>query len=109
MLQVLRDHVHLSKIKLDNEFHIDLNWFLIFLSSYNGVKMYDIRPIAAHINLDACLTGPGGCFKNLVYTLPLLLGFQQYSIVHLELLNIVVALNIWERMLGSRYIVIIWL
>ena len=94
--QVLRDHTHSSEIPLDAEFHKDLNWFLIFLTSFNGVTMYDIRPISDHIYLDACLTGLGGCFKNLVYTIPL--GFEHYSIVHLEMLNIVVALKIWGSM-----------
>ena len=50
----LRDHAHLSEIQLDNEFHKDLNWFLTFLSSFNRVTMYDIRPINYNIYLDAC-------------------------------------------------------
>ena len=36
-----------------------------------------------------------GVFKNMVYTLPIPKGFQNYSIVHLEILNIVVALKLW--------------
>ena len=60
--------------------------------------MYDIRPIAGHIYLDTCLTGLGGCFKNMVYTISLPLGFKNYSIVHLEMLNIVVALKVWGPM-----------
>ena len=49
-----------SRVLLDTEFHKDLNWFLTFLSSFNRVTMYDIRPISGHIYLDACLTGLGG-------------------------------------------------
>ena len=64
----------------------------------NGVTMYDIHPISGHIYLDACLTGLGGCFQNIVYTIPLPLRFENYSIVHLERLNIVVALKIWGTM-----------
>ena len=98
MLQLLRDHAHSSKILLDAEFHKDLNWFLTFLTSFNGVTIYDICPISDYIYLDACLTGLGGCFKNPVYIIPLPLGFEHYSIVHLEMLNIVVALKIWGPM-----------
>ena len=86
MLQVLRDNADASKILLHAEFHRDLNWFLTYLASYNGVTMY------------ACLTGVGGCFKNMVYTIPLPLGFKNYSIVHLEMLNIVVTLKVWGPM-----------
>ena len=98
MLQVLRDHAHSSRILLDAEFQKDLNWFLTFSTSFNGVTMYDIRPISDHIYLDTCLTGLGGYFRNIVYTIPLPLGFEHYSIIHLEMLNIVVALKIWGPM-----------
>ena len=98
MLQVLRDNAEASRILLHAEFHKDLNWFLTFLTSYNGVTMYEIRSIAGHIYLDACLTGLGGCFKNMVYTIPLPLGFKNYNIVHLEMLNIVAALKLWGPM-----------
>ena len=111
MLQVLRDHAHSSGIFLDAEFHKDLNWFLTFFTSFNGVTMYDIHPISDHIYLDACLTGLGGCFRNMVYTIPLPLGFEHYSIVHLEILNIVVALKIWGPMWQDariQYTAITW-
>ena len=45
--------------------------------------------------LDASLQGLGGVFQDMIYTLPLPRGFKSYSIVHLEILNIVVALKIW--------------
>ena len=60
--------------------------------------MYDIHPIIDHIYLDACLTGLGGCFRNMVYTIPLPLGFEHYSIVHLEMLNNGFALKVWGPM-----------
>ena len=98
MLQVLRDNVNVNRILLPADFHKDLNWFLTFLNSYNGVTIYDIRPISGQIYLDACLTGLGGSFKNMVYTIPLPVGFENYSIVHLEMVNIVAALKIWGPM-----------
>ena len=98
MLQVLRDHADSSRVLLDTEFHKDLNWFSTFLTSFNGVTMYDIRSILGHIYLDACLTGLGGSFQNMVYTITLPLGFEDHSIFHLEMVNIVVALKVWGPM-----------
>ena len=40
----------------------------------------------------------------MVYTIPLPLGFEHYSIVHLEMLNIVVALKVWGPMWGDARI-----
>ena len=45
--------------------------------------------IEAH--LDACLTGLGGHFGNMISTLPIPLGFQDYDITQLEMIDIVVA------------------
>ena len=45
--------------------------------------------------LDACLTGFGAAFANKVYALTIPLGFKNYTIVHLEILNKVVAMKIW--------------
>ena len=72
-----------SKVLLGTEFHKDLNWFLTFFTSFNAVTMYDIRPMSGHLYLDVCLTGLGGSFKHMVYTIPLPLRFEHYSIVHL--------------------------
>ena len=47
------------------------------------------------VNLDACLTGLGGHFGNMIYTLPIPLGFRQYDITQLEMINIVIAAKIW--------------
>ena len=95
MLQLLRDNCHNSKILLSPEFFRDLAWFRVFLSQYNGVTYYDHSFSRIPVHLDACLTGLGGKFGSMVYALPIPLGFKGYSIVHLEILNIVVAAKIW--------------
>ena len=58
----------------------DLAWFNTFLQSYNGVTFYDQTNSNIEVHLDACLTGLGGHFGNLIYTLPIPLGFRQYGI-----------------------------
>ena len=95
MLQLLRDSTSKSRINLNHLFHRDLNWFNTFLWQYNGITFYDHQKPHHMIQLDACLTGFGGCFANMVYALPIPLGYKNYTIVHLEILNIVVALKIW--------------
>ena len=37
MLQALRDNTDLSRLALTQSFHQDLNWFLTFLTQYNGI------------------------------------------------------------------------
>ena len=97
MLQVLRDGHAVKRICLTTEFHRDLNWFNTFLSSYNGVTFYDNNQIHATIALDACLSGLGAVYKDMVYALPIPRGFENYTIVHLEMLNIMVALKVWGQ------------
>ena len=40
----------------------------------------------------------------MVYTLPLPKGFKYYSIVHLEILNVAVALKIWDPLWKDKTI-----
>ena len=97
MLAVLRQDVRITNFFLNEEFHRDLRWFLTFLVSFNGVTMYDRRPVSDIAYLDASLTGLGGWFNNLVYTLPIPAAFNSYSIVNLEMINVLVALKLWAQ------------
>ena len=102
MLQFLRSITNDSATKLTAEFCKDLNWFRTFIHQFNGVVYYDLRPVQAELHLDACLTGFGGIFDNQCYALPIPKNFKNYSIVHLEMLNIVVALKIWAQQWSSK-------
>ena len=104
MLQLLRDNVHNSKILLNDQFFKDLAWFNTFLENYNGVTFYDLPNSNIEVHLDACLTGLGGHFGNLIYTLPIPLGFKDYDITQLEMLNIVVAAKIWASHWANKRI-----
>ena len=44
---------------------------------------------------DVSLTGLGGAYNSMLYALPLKRGYMGYTIVHLEILNILVACKIW--------------
>ena len=104
MLLLLRQNTHVSKILLTQDFFHDLAWFNTFLQLYNGVTFYDQVPSNIEVHLDACLTGLGGHFGNIIYTLPIPLGFEQYDITQLEMINIVVAAKIWASHWSNKKI-----
>ena len=104
MLEVLRQHTNKTIIKLTNEFFKDLQWFLTLLNQYNGVTFYDNRKPSASVHLDASLTGLGGVYDKMVYALDIPKGYMDYSIVHLEILNIMVALKVWGSSWKDKYI-----
>ena len=97
LLHVLRSMHDRDQTQLDIEAQRDINWFAQFLPNFNGVTIFDHRPIAFHIELDACLQGFGARCGNQVYAFPIPLGYMDLSIVHLEMLNILVALRVWNN------------
>ena len=94
MLRLHRNNVTSSRVRLDPGFFMDLNWFVFFLEQYNGVAFYYNRPLNHTIYLDASLTGLGGNFHNMAYALSLTSNFRDYNIVHLEIINLFVALKV---------------
>ena len=95
MLSLLTTNHHRDKILLDPPFFQDLSWFNTFLCNSNGTPYYDKKFSSAQVYLDACLTGLGGHFDSMVYTLEIPFGYKNYDICHLEMLNIVVASKLW--------------
>ena len=95
ILALLRSNYEVQKILLDNAFFKDLAWFNTFLCNFNGVTYYHKTFPSAQVYLDACLTGLGGHFDSMVYTLQIPQGYKDYNICHLEMLNIIVASKIW--------------
>ena len=98
VLALFRQNSHSNRIHLTSDFYKDIDWFLTFLPSYNGISF--IRKNAVDPNLalylDACLTGMGAVWRDRVYATPIQnLGGFNLKIVHLEMLNIVVALRTW--------------
>ena len=95
MLDLLCHAPNPSCIALTEDFRQDLCWFQKFLPSYNGLSLYAHRNPDYIIELDACLTGLGGCCGDLVYHLSIPKGFKNLNIVHLEMVNILVALRLF--------------
>ena len=85
-------------ISLSQSIYNDIDWFIRYLPSFNGVAYIqrDIMTHADSLYLDACLTGIGGVWASRVYTSPLhLLPMQGLTIVHYEMVNFIIALRLW--------------
>ena len=91
MLDLLRSQGDNRVIKLTQAFKRDLRWFDKFLCDYNGVSMYYHKSVDHTVELDACLEGLGAVWNSHVYHLPIPLHYQNLGIVHLEMVNILVA------------------
>ena len=68
-----------------------------FLPTFNGVTIFDHRPISFQIELDACLQGLGARCGAQVYAFPLPLGYMDFNIANLEMFNILVAFRVWNK------------
>ena len=77
-----------------------------FLTQYNGVTFYANAKPKYTVHLDASLSALGGTFADMVYTLAIPHQYNNYSIVHLEILNIMVALKIWGHYWNNQYILL---
>ena len=106
MLDTLRRHFGTDNITLDIDFHRDLNWFKKFLKKFNGTAFFYHHPVQATIELDACLQGLGAIYRNQVYAFPIPQYCDSFSIVHLEMLNILVAIRVWGNVWKHQHILI---
>ena len=100
MLALFRENSNKRRIYLTPEFHKDFPWFLVFLPQFNGVtyiKKSDI-PYNHTLHVDASLTGLGGVWNNQVYATPIFDSYGiELKIVHLEMLNLLIALKLWAH------------
>ena len=106
MLELLRSSHPTQPIPITSDFKRDLRWFATFLPRYNGVSLYDHRPMDIVLDLDACLTGFGGSCGNFVYHLGIARGFRNWTIVHLEMINILIAMKLFANLWATKNILI---
>ena len=87
-------------ITIDGEFHKDITWWQAALQTANKTFLLmhlHLVPADAQVHLDACLTGCGGTHLGQFYhaAFPESILASARGIVHLEMLNIVVAARLW--------------
>ena len=109
MLALLRSSHNDHHIRLTDTFKRDIAWFNVFLDRFNGKTMiHNQGSPQVHAFVDASLSGVGAIWEDNVYAATYPPGFtQNLSIVHLELINIWVMLNIWGKYWGHK-LVKIW-
>ena len=97
ILGFLRNAPARSSIKLPQSFFKDIAWFQKFLKFFNGsVEIYPSNSIIEEAYVDASLQRVGGIYGNKVFTCPIPLLIQNLcSIVHFEVINIVLAIRTW--------------
>ena len=95
MLETLRASPHNGVQRLDINFQKDINWFLNFMTLYNGVSLMHYPPLPTDlpVGVDACLTGVGGWCGSEIYStqLPAFILDDNHHITHIEMLNLVIA------------------
>ena len=104
MLELLRANYEATSITLTQEFKRDLRWFERFLTAYNGTSFFDHKKVFDTVELDACLTGLGGTWGPCVYHMALPNHLTNLSIVHLEMVNILVAMRIFSTSWRRKHI-----
>ena len=98
-LSLLRTNHGRKRITLNDDFHRDMHWFDVFLEKFNGTTiMHKDNKVTHEVHVDACLSGMGGIWNDQVYATPIIdfYGFQA-TIVHYEMLNIIIALRVWSK------------
>ena len=100
ILDLFRTKSHKKRIRLTPQFYQDLEWFQKFLPHFNGVTLFK-KPIITNLSLvyvDACLSGIGSIWGTRVYLAPApVVPNFQLKIVHLEMINLVVAFRLWAK------------
>ena len=68
-------------------------------SLLNSLHNFYQKPVHASIKLDASLQGLGAVWGDQMYAITVPLGYHDFQIIHLEMLNILVAPRVW----GSQW------
>jgi len=109
MLDTLRVAPDSGMVPLGTEFQKDIQWFLSFLPTHNGISVLHHSQVCTEgfaVELDACLTGIGGIFEFEYYheQWPAFIIEEKHCSTHLEMLNIVIAMKLWCDKWAGRHI-----
>ena len=108
ILEALREAPQRGSTTLSAGFKADLRFFDQVLQDFKGVKIIDKAsfPFQDSLELDACLTGCGGCSDSEFYgsKFPAFVLEARHPIAHLELLNLVVAVRLWATAWSGWYV-----
>ena len=106
MLELLCANYDVTRMTLTPEFKRDIRWFIQFLARYNGTSYFDHKPPSHVTELDACLVCLGGRLKKFVYHLSVVKHYKNLSIVHLEIIIILVVIRVFGHMWHRQLILV---
>ena len=87
-----------GRIRMDEEMVKDLNWFIQFLTQFNGTVMFDTCRAHFQVFVDASLTGMGASWDNNVYAVTrYFIATIGLNINQLEMLNMLIALRMFGK------------
>ena len=99
-----------SKTRMIESVKKDINWFLLFVKHFSGTTNYMHKNLYCSdvIELDVCLTGLGGRFNQFVkiYQFKDSIIPSMFTIVHMEMWNVLLALRLWGHMWKRKQIVV---
>ena len=94
-----------SKTRLSESFHKDIEWWALFLKSFNGqCDFYDTRPVT-DLQTDACQHAVGGAFQGDWFYSNLLTDHPDLAGIHInykETLAVVFSIQRWAPLLRNK-------
>ena len=102
VLQALRNAPLQGRTSLSAAFYKDIAWFSKFMASFNGHSKFDGFSLpTVQLHVDACLEGIGAISDKKVYHKLIPQCYKwSLSIVHFEMVNVIVAFRVW----GSQWV-----
>ena len=94
-------------ITINAEVSRNIRWFLHFIPQFNGTATYvhNDPPNAHTLAIDASLHRLGGIWDNKIYTVAIPDNVRNNkNIVHFEMVNIMIALKIWNKHWQGKHI-----
>ena len=96
-------------IRLNKEFHLDLQWCDLFLAEWHGVSFWLYPRLSPAVDLEAASNaagsiGFGAYFKGFWFAGPWAVSQRQQSIAYKELFPVVVAAHVWGPQWSKKHV-----
>ena len=98
-----------AKFKLNKDFYADLDWWLSFLSVFNGKRLFLDKLPTIDVQTDACTYGAGAYFHGDWYYHSFVMDTPEVRDLHInykEVMAIVLAAKRWGHLWSNKHIVI---
>ena len=96
-------------IRLNKEFHLDLQWCDLLLAEWHGVSFWLYPRLSPAVDLEAASNaagsiGFGSYFKGFWFAGPWAVSQRQQSIAYKELFPVVVAAHVWGPQWSKKHV-----